>query len=111
MAAIRFIFLALAAAAAMAVQVSAQTIVRKKDAPEHEEATEKVVIDGDTVSIILPERNFGRFDRGLFNYIFIPKGKWGFGVTASYGELQTEDIAVLSLLKDFNFKGKMYSGL
>lgn len=109
MAAIRFIFLALAAAAAMAVQVSAQTIVRKKDAPEHEEATEKVVIDGDTVSIILPERNFGRFDRGLFNYIFIPKGKWGFGVTASYGELQTEDIAVLSLLKDFNFKGKMYS--
>ena len=85
MAAIRFIFLALAAAAAMAVQVSAQTIVRKKDAPEHEEATEKVVIDGDTVSIILPERNFGRFDRGLFNYIFIPKGKWGFGVTASYG--------------------------
>ena len=64
---------------------------------------------GDTVDIILPERNFGRFDRGLFNYIFIPKGKWGFGITASYGELQTEDISVLSLLKDLNFKGKIYS--
>ena len=50
MAAIRFIFLALAAAAAMAVQVSAQTIVRKKDAPEHEEATEKVVICPSVIS-------------------------------------------------------------
>ncbi len=97
------------AAALCAAQLQAQSIVRKKDAPVHKETLEKVVVNGDTVSVILPERNFGRFDRGLFNYMFIPKGKWGFGITAAYGELQTEDISVLSVLEDFNFKGKIYS--
>lgn len=97
------------AAALCAAQLQAQSIVRKKDAPVREETLEKVVVNGDTVSVILPERNFGRFDRGLFNYMFIPKGKWGFGITAAYGELQTEDISVLSVLEDFNFKGKIYS--
>lgn len=97
------------AAALCAAQLQAQSIVRKKDAPVHKETLEKVVFNGDTVSVILPERNFGRFDRGLFNYMFIPKGKWGFGITAAYGELQTEDISVLSVLDDFNFKGKIYS--
>ncbi len=97
------------AAALCAAQLQAQSIVRKKDAPVHKETLEKVVVNGDTVSVILPERNFGRFDRGLFNYMFIPKGKWGFGITAAYGELQTEDISVLSVLDDFNFKGKIYS--
>lgn len=105
---LRFILLTIAAAIC-AAQLQAQSIVRKKDAPLREETLEKVVVNGDTVSVILPERNFGRFDRGLFNYIFIPKGKWGFGITAAYGELQTEDISVLSVLKDFNFKGKIYS--
>lgn len=97
------------AAALCAAQLQAQSIVRKKDAPVHKETLEKVVVNGDTASVILPERNFGRFDRGLFNYMFIPKGKWGFGITAAYGELQTEDISVLSVLDDFNFKGKIYS--
>ena len=105
---LRFILLTIAAAIC-AAQLQAQSIVRKKDAPIREETLEKEVVNGDTVSVILPERNFGRFDRGLFNYIFIPKGKWGFGITAAYGELQTEDISVLSVLKDFNFKGKIYS--
>ncbi len=70
---------------------------------------EKVLVGKDTVSIILPERNYGRYDRGLYNYLFIPKGKWDFGLTASYGEFNTEDVQVLSILKDFNFKGKIYS--
>ena len=87
----------------------AQNIVRKSELTAERDSIERVIVAGDTVDIILPERNFGRFDRGLFNYIFIPKGKWGFGITASYGELQTEDISVLSLLKDLNFKGKIYS--
>lgn len=87
----------------------AQNIVRKSERTAERDSIERVIVAGDTVDIILPERNFGRFDRGLFNYIFIPKGKWGFGITASYGELQTEDISVLSLLKDLNFKGKIYS--
>lgn len=86
-----------------------QDIVRKRDVHFDVDSIERVVIGNDTVSIIIPEHNFGRFDRGLFNYIFIPRNKWGFGITASYGELDTEDVQVLSLIKDFNFKGHMYS--
>ena len=93
----------------VAANVSAQEIVRKNMRVLQPDSIERVIVAGDTVSIIIPERNFGRFDRGLFNYLFIPKGKWGFGATASYGELQTEDISVLSILKDFDFGGKMYS--
>lgn len=96
-------------AVAVAVPASAQIIQRKKLIEFDRDSIEHVVVDGDTVPVILPEKNYGRFDRGLFNYIFIPKGKWGFGITASYGELQTEDVRVLSILKDVDFKGKMYS--
>ena len=70
---------------------------------------ERVIVGNDTVQLIIPERNFGRYDRGLFNFLFIPKGKWAFGLTASYGEFDTEDVQVLSFLKDFNFKGSMFS--
>lgn len=68
-----------------------------------------VIVDGDTISMILPQRNLGRHDRGLFNYLFVPKGQWAFGLTASYGELNTEDIQVLSILKDIDLGGKTYS--
>ncbi len=105
--AIRLLLLIMAAVMC-ASSASAQTIVRKKDLVPSD-SIQKVIVAGDTVDIIIPQRNFGRFDRGLFNYLFIPKGKWGFGITASYGELQTEDIQVLAILKDFDFKGKMYS--
>ncbi len=37
------------------------------------------------------------------------KGQWAFGLTASYGEFNSEDVEVLSVIKDFNFKGKLYS--
>lgn len=72
--------LALAVALPAGAQIQRKTLVEiNRDSIEH------VVVDGDTVPVILPEKNYGRFDRGLFNYIFIPKGKWGFGMTASYG--------------------------
>lgn len=87
----------------------AEGIVKKKFRPFDADSVEQVVIDGDTTLIIIPERNFGRFDRGLFNYIFIPKGKWGFGITASYGELSTDDVQLLSILKDVDLNGKIYS--
>ncbi len=93
----------------------AQTIVRKKELASDNVAlsaripSEKVIVNGDTVSMVIPQRNFGRYDRGLFNYLFIPKGEWAFGLTASYGELNTEDIQVLGILKDLDFKGKIYS--
>ena len=91
--------LMLLVAVAVTIPAGAQIIKRKNLVDINRDSIEHVIIDGDTVPVILPEKNYGRFDRGLFNYIFIPKGKWGFGITANYGELQTEDIQVLSILK------------
>ena len=65
---------------------------------------EKVIVGSDTVSIILPQKNYGRYDRGLLNYLYIPKGQWSFGMTASYGEFSTDDVQILSILKDFDIK-------
>ncbi len=73
------------------------------------ELAERVLVGRDTVSIILPEHNYGRYDRGLFNYLFIPKGQWAIGLTASYGEFNSKDIEILNILKDFDFGGKIYS--
>lgn len=103
------IFSVLALLLACALPAAAQEIVRKQERPFNADSIEHVVIHGDTTLVIIPERNLGRFDRGLLNYIFIPKGKWSFGLTASYGELNTEDIQLLSILKDVDVKGKMYS--
>lgn len=97
----------------MFITAAAQAQIIRKDSiaaqRRHLAESEKVLVKGDTVSVILPERNFGRFDRGLYNYLFIPKGNWAFGLTANYGELNTDDVSVLSVLKDFDFKGKIYS--
>ena len=70
---------------------------------------ELVIVGNDTVPIVIPERNLGRYHRGLYNYLFIPRGKWAFGLTASYGSLSTDDVEVLSLLSNIDFSGKMYS--
>ncbi len=70
---------------------------------------EKVIIGEDTVSIVIPPKNYGRYDRGLYNYLIIPKGQWAFGLTASYGEFNTDDIQVLSILKNLDLKIKAYS--
>lgn len=69
-----------------------------------------VIVNGtDTVSMILPQKNFSRYDRGLLNYLFIPRGQWAFGLTASYGELNTDDVQVLSMLTDISLHGKTYA--
>lgn len=73
------------------------------------EVDQKVIVSGDTISIVLPQKNYGRYDRGLFNFLYIPKGEWAFGFTASYGELNTEDIQILSMLKNVDLSGKLYS--
>ncbi len=70
---------------------------------------ERVIVGNDTVNMVLPEKNFGRYDRGLYNYLFIPKGQWAFGLTASYGEFDADDVQLLDILEDFDFKGKIYS--
>lgn len=94
------------------LSAQAQTIIRKDSIASQRRAiaeSELVIARGDTTSIILPEHNFGRFDRGLFNYLFIPKGSWCLGLTASYGELNTEDMQMLDIINDFDFSGKLYS--
>jgi len=70
---------------------------------------ERVIVGGDTVSIVLPQKNYGRYDRGLFNFLFIPKGQWAFGIQASYGEFNTDDFQMLSILSNLNLKVKAYS--
>lgn len=71
--------------------------------------SEKVKFRGDTVPMVLRDRNFGRFDRGLFNYLFIPKGIWQIGVTASYGEFSTSDLEIFDLISDIDFSGHIFS--
>lgn len=92
--------------------VQGQTILRKDSiASQRRSVTESelVIARGDTTAIILPEHNFGRFDRGLYNYLYIPKGSWSLGMTASYGELNTDNMQLLDIINDFDFSGKMYS--
>lgn len=104
----RLIIFIIALTAAVTASMG-QKVVRKSLAPDYPDLNEQVVVRGDTVNLIIPERNLGRFDRGLFNYLFIPRGKWAFGLTASYGELTTENSQLLSLIEGIDFKGKMYS--
>ena len=68
-----------------------------------------MIVDGDTVSIVLPQKNYGRYDRGLLNYLFVPKGQWSFALMASYGELSTNDVQLLSVIKDMDFKLQSFS--
>lgn len=93
------------------VSVCAQVVRKDSTAAQRRQLIESelVTVNGDTTSIILPEHNFGRYDRGLFNYLFVPKGKWAFGLTASYGEFNSDDIQILSIVNNFTFKGKLYS--
>lgn len=93
----------------MGMGASAQKVVRKSLATDNPEFNEWVIVGNDTVPNVMPERNFGRYHRGLYNYLFIPRGKWGFGLTASYGSLNTDDVQILSLMKDIDFNGKIYS--
>lgn len=70
---------------------------------------ELVIVGNDTVSIIIPQTNYGRYDRGLFNFLIIPKGSWMFGLTASFGEFDTQDTQFLNIIQDLDFKIKAYS--
>lgn len=70
---------------------------------------DRVIVGKDTISIILPGKNYSRYDRGLLNFLFIPRGQWIIGATASFSEFDTEDVRLLSFMKDLNFKGKSMS--
>jgi len=70
---------------------------------------EMVIVGNDTVPLFIKERNLGRYDRGLLNYLFVPKGKWMFGMTASYGNFDAADVQILDLMTDLDFKGHAFS--
>lgn len=70
---------------------------------------QRVIVGKDTVPVIIPEKNYGRYDRGLYNFLIIPRGQWSFGLTASYGEFDSKDVEVLSLVKNLDLKLKSYS--
>lgn len=50
----------------------------------------------------------GRFDRGILNYRFLPKGKWLFGMTASFLSYDSQDITALSIIGDLDANAKVY---
>ncbi|MDE6459207.1 MAG: hypothetical protein K2K52_00015 [Paramuribaculum sp.] len=107
-----FLTMMMAAPAVAGAQEIDTTAVFSEFGPEpdaYQIKNERVIVGKDTVNMILPQRNFGRYDRGLFNFLFIPKGQWTFGLMASYGEFNTDDVQILSAIKDFTFKGKQFS--
>ncbi len=73
--------------------------------------SEMTVVRGDTVPMITESKTLGRkrYDRGLFNHLFIPKGNWAFGLTASYGEFDSDDLDVLGLLTDIDLNIHAFS--
>lgn len=75
---------------------------RVVDDPLRLDVNEKTVWRGDTIPMVLRSPNLGRYDRGLFNFLFIPKGTWKAGLTVSYGEFSTADLQVLNLVGDVN---------
>lgn len=64
---------------------------------------------GDTIPMVIKNSWVGRYNRGLSNFLFIPKGVWQVGVTASYGELSTEDLEVFDLLSDVDISAHIFS--
>lgn len=73
-------------------------IVPAVPAPEND----LVIVGNDTISQVLKSRNLGRYDRGLSNFLFIPKGAWQLGITASYGKFSTEDLQLLDMVSDLD---------
>lgn len=70
---------------------------------------EQTIYRGDTVPMVLKSINLGRYDRGLSNFLYIPKGILAIGLTASYGEFGTSDLEMLGLVSDVNIGGHVFS--
>ena len=87
----------------------AQITDKRNSDEEVVDKDEMVTFRGRKIPMILKDRNLGRYDRGLFNYLFIPKGIWQIGLTASYGEFSTSDLEILDLISDIDFNGKIFS--
>lgn len=82
---------------------------RVVDDPLRLDVGEKTVFRGDTLPMVLKSRNLGRYDRGLFNFLFIPKGTWQFGLTVSYGEFSTSNMSMLNLVSDVDLNAHQFT--
>lgn len=55
----------------------------------------------------LKMKAFGRYDRGITNYRFVPKGQWMFGFTVSYWDYSSADNKLLfAYFDDFDCDGR-----
>lgn len=70
---------------------------------------ETVIYKGDTIPMVLKDLKLGRYDRGLFNFLFIPKGMWTLGLTASYGKFSTEDLGLFDVVSDIDISAHAFS--
>lgn len=70
---------------------------------------ETVLYKGDTIPMVLKDLKLGRYDRGLFNFLFIPKGMWTLGLTASYGKFSTEDLGLFDVVSDIDISAHAFS--
>lgn len=64
---------------------------------------------GDSIPMAIPTKRYGRFDRKLYNWLIYPRGQWHISLSANYGGLSTENSEFLSLMKDIDMNGKIYS--
>lgn len=79
------------------------------DDPNKLNIEEKTIYRGDTVPMVLKSINLGRYDRGLFNFLYVPKGTISIGLTASYGEISTKDLEFLGLVSDVSISGHAFT--
>lgn len=79
------------------------------DNPNNLDVNEKVIWKGDTVPMVLKSRVIGKHNRGLSNFLFIPRKSWSGGLTVSYGDISTKDIEFFDLIKDINIGAHAFS--
>ena len=79
------------------------------DDPDNLDSEELTTFKGDTIPMVLKSINLGRYDRGLSNFLYVPKGTWSIGLTASYGEIGTKDLDIFGLLSDVNIGAHAFS--
>lgn len=88
-------------------QTNGNEIQRKKDVKD--EAVSLVIVGNDTINEYLRGKNWGRFDRKLYNHLYIPKGGVAVGLAVSFGNYDTSDMRLLSYIKDLDIKVRAYS--
>ena len=80
-----------------------------QDLKENDELHKNVIVGKDTISVIVPDKNYGRYHRGLYTHLFVPKGQFTCGLQASYTKADAEELQLLSYVTKLNFNATTYS--